>query len=81
MKSIETCVALDYYQIRHSERNKRISKKNPNYLEICILTVHILKYSYRVLYCKGKFYDPEFGELEECHPDSRIISYLEVYSD
>lgn len=73
--------ALDYYEIRHSERNKRISKKNPNYSETCILTVHMPNYSHWVLYFKGKFYDPEFGVLEECHPDGKITSYLEIYLD
>lgn len=27
----------------------------------------------------GKFYDPEFGLLEECHPEGRITSFLEIY--
>lgn len=73
--------ALDYYGIKHSECNKRISKKNPSYSEVCILTVHMPEYSHWVLYFKGKFYDPEFGVLEECHPDGKITSYLEIYID
>lgn len=71
--------ALDYFRIKHAERNKRISKKNPHYSEICILTVHMPGYSHWVLYYKGKFFDPEFGVLEECHPDGKITSYLEIY--
>jgi uncharacterized protein (DUF433 family) len=71
--------ALDYYQIKHSECNKRISKKNPNYSDVCILTVHMPEYSHWVLYFKGKFYDPEFGVLEECNSDGKITSYLEIY--
>lgn len=73
--------ALDYYGIKHSESNKRISKKNPNYSEVSILTVHMPEYSHWVLYFKGKFYDPEFGILEECHDDGKITSYLEIYAD
>ncbi|WMM25472.1 DUF1905 domain-containing protein [Tissierella sp. MB52-C2] len=73
--------ALDYYKIKHSGTNKRISKKNPNYSEVCILTVHMPDYSHWVLYFKGKFYDPEFGVLENCHPDGKITSYLEIYRE
>ncbi|MCQ4924545.1 DUF1905 domain-containing protein [Tissierella carlieri] len=73
--------ALDYYKIKHSGTNKRISKKNPNYSEVCILTVHMPNYNHWVLHFKGKFYDPEFGVLEECHPDGKITSYLEIYKD
>lgn len=71
--------ALDHYGIKHAERNKRISKKNPHYSEVSILTVHMPEYSHWVLYFKGKFYDPEFGVLEECHPDGKITSYLDIY--
>lgn len=70
--------ALDYYKIRHSEKNIRLSKKNPNYSEISILTVHMPQYTHWVLYYKGKFYDPEFGVLEKCHPEGKITSFLEI---
>lgn len=73
--------ALDHYGIKHADQNKRITKKNPNYSEVCILTVHMPKYSHWVLYYKGKFYDPEFGVLDECHPDGKITSYLEIYPE
>ena len=71
--------ALDYYRVKHAEKNKRISKKNPKYSDISILTVHMPNYSHWVLYYKGKFYDPEFGLLDECHPDGKITSFLEIY--
>lgn len=71
--------ALDHYGIKHAESNKRISKRTPHYSEVSILTVHMPEYSHWVLYFKGKFYDPEFGVLEECHPDGKITSYLEIY--
>lgn len=70
--------ALDYYKIRHSEKNLRLSKKNPCYSDISILTVHMPKYTHWVLYYKGKFYDPEFGILDECHPEGKITSFLEI---
>ena len=70
--------ALDYYKIRHTEKNIRLSKKNPNYSEISILTVHMPQYTHWILYYKGKFYDPEFGVLDECHPEGKITSFLEI---
>lgn len=73
--------ALDHYGIKHSKGNRRISKKNPDFSDVCILTVHMPKYSHWVLRFKGKFYDPEFGVLEKCHPDGKITSYLEIYLD
>ena len=73
--------ALDHYGIKHSDSNKRISKKNPDFSEVCILTVHMPQYSHWVLYFKGKFYDPEFGVLQQYHPDGKITSYLEIYSE
>ncbi len=70
--------ALDYYKIKHSEKNIRLSKKNPNYSEISILTVHMPKYTHWVLYYRGKFYDPEFGVLDKCHHEGKITSFLEI---
>lgn len=71
--------ALDHYQIGYST-NKRISKKNPKPSDISILTVQMPNYSHWVLYFKGKYYDPEFGVLGECHPEGRITSFLEIMS-
>lgn len=73
--------ALDYYGIKHAEKNKRISKKNPKYSEVSILTVHMITYTHWVLHYKGKFYDPEFGVLDDCHPNGKITSFLEIYFD
>jgi hypothetical protein len=70
---------LDYYGIKHAEKNKRISKKNPKYSDISILTVHMPEYTHWVLHYRGKFYDPEFGVLDNCHPNGKITSFLEVY--
>lgn len=72
--------ALDYYNIKHAPRNMRISKKNPNISEICILTVHMPEYTHWIVHYKGKYYDPEFGLSEECHSSGKITSFLEIYS-
>ena len=71
--------ALDYYQIGHAAKNVRLSKKNPTYSETSILTVHMSTYTHWVLYHKGKYYDPEFGVLDQCHPDGNITSFLEIF--
>lgn len=71
--------ALDYYGIKHAEKNVRISKKNPNHSDYCILTVHMPLYTHWVVYYQGKYYDPEFGLLDSCHPDGRITSFFTIY--
>ncbi|WP_155988010.1 hypothetical protein [Gorillibacterium massiliense] len=73
--------ALDFYKIKHAEKNKRISKKNPIYSSVSILTVHMPNYTHWVLHYHGKFYDPEFGILDVCHPNGKITSFLEIYLD
>ena len=72
--------ALDYYGIKHAEKNVRISKKNPVWSDYSILTVHMAAgYSHWVLFYYGKYYDPEFGLLEECHPEGKITSFISIY--
>ena len=56
---------LDFYGIRHAERNKRISKKNPVPYKYSILTVHTdAGYTHWTLLYDNKYYDPEFGLIE-----------------
>jgi hypothetical protein len=72
--------ALDFYGIKHADRNKRISKKNPVPFDYSILTVHMnAGYTHWVLLYQGKYYDPEFGLLDECYPEGRITSFFEIY--
>ncbi len=71
--------ALDFYNIKHADRNVRLSKKNPTISEVAILTVHMTGYTHWVVHCKGKFYDQEFGLLDACHPNGRITSFLSIY--
>lgn len=70
--------ALDELGIRHAEKNKRISKMNSVLPEIAILTVHFSEYSHWVLYYKGRYLDPEFGELDE-YDKGKITSFLECF--
>ena len=73
--------ALDHYGIRHAERNKRISKKNPVPYAYSILTVHMnAGYTHWVLLYDGRYYDPELGLIEGEYPHGRITSFLEIYA-
>lgn len=49
--------------------------------KVCILKVLLPKYSHWILYCDGKYYDPEFGLMDELYPKARIQSYLEIFID
>ena len=71
---------LDFYGIRHAERNKRISKKNPVPYEYSILTVHTnAGYTHWTLLYDGKYYDPEFGLIKGEYTFGKITSFLEIY--
>lgn len=74
--------ALDFYGVKHAERNKRISKKNPVPYGYSILTVHMdAGYTHWVLLYGGTYYDPEFGLIEGDYPHGKITSFLEIYAD
>ncbi len=73
---------LDVYGIRHAERNKRISKKNPVPYKYSILTVHTdAGYTHWTLLYDNKYYDPEFGLIEGEYTHGKITSFLEIYAD
>lgn len=73
---------LDLYGVKHAERNKRISKKNPVPYKYSILTVHADGgYTHWALLYDGKYYDPEFGLMEGEYSKGRITSFLEIYAD
>ncbi len=72
---------LDFYGIRHDERNKRISKKNPVPYKSSILTVHTdAGYTHWTLLYNNKYYDPEFGLIEGEYTHGKITSFLEIYA-
>ena len=73
--------ALDFYGIKHAERNMRISKKNPVPHEYSILTVHAYAgYTHWTLLFDGKYYDPEFGLIEGEYAHGKITSFLGIYN-
>ena len=71
---------LDFYGIKHAERNKRISKKNPVPYKYSILTVHTnAGYTHWTLLYNNKYFDPEFGLIEGEYMYGKITSFLEIY--
>ena len=71
---------LDFYGVKHAERNTRISKKNPAPYKYSILTVHTNKgYSHWILWFDNKYYDPEFGLIEGEYTHGKITSFLGIY--
>lgn len=70
--------ALNQYNVRHAEKNIRLSKKNSIIPDIAILTVHFPEYTHWVLHYKGTYYDSEFGEMYE-YTNGRITSFLECF--
>ena len=69
---------LDQFDIRHVEKNVRLSKRNSILPEIAILTVHFPEYTHWVLLYKGTYLDPEFGESNK-YTIGRITSFLECF--
>ena len=70
----------EHNPIKHAERNKRISKKNPVPYEYSILTVHTTEgYTHWTLLYDKKYFDPEFGLIEGEYPHGKITSFLEIY--
>lgn len=71
---------LDFYGVKHAEKNIRISKKNPLPYEYSILTVHTDKgYTHWTLLFDHKYYDPEFGLIEGEYTYGKITSFLGIY--
>jgi len=71
--------AMYHYKIRHSGR-LFLSKEQPVLPETCILGVKMPTYGHWVVYHKGVFYDPEFGELSACHENGKILFFIEIYT-
>ena len=71
---------LDFYGVKHAEKNTRISKKNPAPYKYSILTVHTNKgYTHWTLLFDNKYYDPEFGLIEGEYTYGKITSFLGIY--
>ena len=72
--------ALSFYGI--SQAKTMTKADNSSTLpKVCILKVLLPKYAHWILYYDGKYYDPEFGVMEELYQKARIQSYLEIFLD
>lgn len=72
--------ALNHYGIPQAKTMTKAD--NSSVLpQVCILKVLLPGYSHWILYYDGKYYDPEFGLMEELYPKARIQSYLEIFVD
>lgn len=58
-------------------------KQPTDYLcgQACVAIVLLPQYGHWILYYDGKYYDPEFGLMDELYQKARIQSYLEIYID
>lgn len=73
---------LDFYGVKHAERNMRISRKNPVPYKYSILTVHTdAGYTHWTLLYDNKYFDPEFGLIEGEYTHGRITSFLAIYGE
>lgn len=71
---------LDFYGVKHAEKNTRISKKNPVPYEYSILTVHTNEgYTHWTVLFDHKYYDPEFGIIDGEYTYGKITSFLGIY--
>lgn len=72
--------ALNYYGI--SQARTMTKADNSSVLpKVCILKVLLPQYGHWILYYDGKYYDPEFGVMEELYHKARIQSYLKIFID
>ena len=69
--------ALEYYGIKH-EKSLTKYKEGITLPNICILELQLPKYKHWTLYFNGKYYDPEFGILDECTQDSVKLRFLKI---
>ena len=72
--------ALDHYGIKQTKTMKK-ADNGTQLPPVCILKVLLPGYSHWILYYHGKYYDPEFGLMDELYSKAKIQSYLELFVD
>ena len=72
--------ALDYFGIAQAKTMTKADKDTP-LPAACILKVLLPGYSHWILYYHGKYYDPEFGLMDELYRRAKPQSYLELFVD
>jgi len=71
--------ALFYYGIKNGKKRVSVTK-DTTLPDICILSVKLPKYGHWSLYFKGKYYDPEFGEINELPENAVLKYYWEIFN-
>ena len=72
--------ALEHYGIKQAKTMTKADNSTP-LPPVCLLKVLFPRYSLWVLYDHGKYYDPEFGLMDELYGKARVQSYLELFTD
>lgn len=78
---IDIVNGLNVCGVKCDDKFTKITNENPIYPPVCVLLVWFPTYGHWVVHYHGKFYDPEFGLLDECVTHGRIGEYLGVYLD
>ena len=74
----------EHHPLSNKEAMEAISYMSGNYARNTkgsILKVLVSGYSHWILYYHGKYYDPEFGLMDELYSRAKIQSYLELLVD
>ena len=72
--------ALAWYGLKTATKERKKYRKllGGKLPDCCVLSVRLPAYGHWSLYYKGKFYDPEFGVLDQLPKQAKLISYWEV---
>jgi len=70
--------ALDYYGIHYAPKSAKYDPDIP-LPNLCVIRMILPGYGHWGIYYKGKYYDPEFGILDECPAQARIFQVWEIY--
>jgi len=72
--------ALAWYGFKTATKERKKYRKllGGKLPDCCVLSVRLPEYGHWSLYYKGKFYDPEFGVLDQLPEQAKLVSYWEV---
>jgi RimJ/RimL family protein N-acetyltransferase len=74
----ELCDALKWYGIKTVTKARLKYKAGMALPDCCILSVKMPTYGHWSLYYQGKYYDPEFGVLDELPAEAKLRYYWEI---
>ena len=74
----EVSNALKYYGFKTKKKTRTKYTEGTTLPDCCVLSVRLPTYGHWSLYYKGKYYDPEFGVLDDLPKNAKLISYWEI---